>query len=150
MRLNDLLDRVRPAGAPGASAEGETHHAEDVAQRELTEVAAALDQFAVEAEEIVAAARADVVEIEQDAERRVQQIRAGRADRLARASTSVPERSDGDDDDDDDPQRILNASRAEVERERARAKQEIPRLANAAVEVIWSDVFAQPIGRGTP
>ena len=148
MRLNDLLDRVRPAGAPGASAEGETRHAEGVAQRELTEVTAALDRFAVEAEEIVAVARADVAEIEQDAERRVQQIRAGRADRLARASASMPELSVGDGD--DDPQRILNASRAEAERERARAKQEIPRLADAAVEVIWSDVFAQPIGRGTP
>ena len=51
---------------------------------------------------------------------------------------------------DDDPQRILNASRAEAERERTRAKEEIPRLADAAVEVIWSEVSAQPIGRGTP
>ena len=148
MRLNDLLDRVRPAGAPGASAEGETQHAEDVAQRELAEVAVALAQVAVEAEEIVAAARADVAEIEQDANRRAQQIRAGRADRLARASASMPELSVGDGD--DDPQRILDASRAEAERERARAKQEIPRLVVAAVDVIWSDVFAQPIGRGAP
>lgn len=147
MRLNDLLDRVRPAGAPGASAEGETRHADDVAQRELTEVAAALAQFAVEAEEIVAVARTEVTEIERNAQHRVQQIRAGRADRLARASAAVAERSPGAGD--DDPAHILDTSRAEAESERARAKQEIPRLVDAAVEVIWSDVFAQPIGRGT-
>jgi hypothetical protein len=142
MRLSDLLERVRPAGAPGASAEGETRHAQDIAQRDLAEIARALAEFAKEADELVAAARSEVVETKSEAGRCVQQIRAGRADRLAQASAAVTEPSAGSDD--DDPSHILDASRAEAEHERTRAKQQIPRLVDAAVEVIWSDVFATP------
>ncbi len=146
MRLSDLLERVRPAGAPGASAEGETRHARDVAQRDLAEVAAALAQFAVEADETVATARAEVVEIDREADRRAQAIRAGRADRLARANAVVAQPAAGSE---DDLSRIVDESRAKAEQEQTRAKQQIPLLVDAAVEVIWSEVFATPIGRGS-
>ena len=146
MRLSDLLERIRPAGAPGASAEGEARHAQDIAQRDLAEVATALAKFAVEADEIVAVAQVDVAEIGREADRRVQEIRGGRADRLARASAAVAEPSAGAND--DDPSHIIDASRPAAEHERTRAKQQIPLLVDAAVEVIWSDVFVQPIRQG--
>jgi len=134
LRLSELLERIRPAGTPGAAAEGDEQHRRNILQAEIADVAAVLDDFEREADELVVTAHHDAERIRRDGERRAEEIRAGLADRLAVARASGTE----SDDSDAEREAIVEAARRDAERLRLDAATRIPALADTIVESIWA------------
>jgi vacuolar-type H+-ATPase subunit H len=136
LRLSELLERIRPAGSPGAAAEGEQQHRDAMVQDEIAEVARLLAEFEREADRVVDDARREADHLRQDGERRAHQILAGRADRVAVAEAeATSEQEDRETDDRDD---ILATARADIARMKQRADDRLPELVDAIVESIWA------------
>ena len=84
VRLSELLERIRPAGAPGAPADARPQR-ERAALDEIAEIAALLVDFEAEADAVVAEAHEHAATIRAGAKRTAQEIRAGTPDRVAAA-----------------------------------------------------------------
>jgi hypothetical protein len=84
--LSELLERFRPAGAPGAPGRGRGEEPEDLRARELADVLAILERFDTEAAAIVAGAEREAADRVAEAARRAGVIRAELPDLLAQAA----------------------------------------------------------------
>lgn len=136
LALSELLDRIRPVGAPGAPDEGERLRDADREAQEYVEIAALIRTFENEAEAVVAAARAEAGQHRRRADERIAEIRAGLPDRIAtaRATTLETEHQRSAEE-----QAQLSADTAvEIARIQECADTEVARLAQAAIELIWS------------
>ena len=134
LRLSELLERIRPAGAPGAAAEGDEQHRRSILHAEIADVDRVLDDFEREADQLVVTARHEAEQIRQDGERRAEQIRSSLADRLAVARAGGTESNDSD----AEREAIVETTRHDAERLRLDAGTRIPALADTIVESIWA------------
>ncbi|MEZ5230689.1 MAG: hypothetical protein R2710_29675 [Acidimicrobiales bacterium] len=145
--LSELLERIRPAGAPGAPTEGERPDEDPASRPELALVAEVLADFVAEASAVRSAATAEAAAIRHDADLRIQRIRQQLPDRVARAEAT----SDAAHED------RTRGERSDLERQRrrdleaidARAEQLRPVLAAEAVELIWHLVLGDAPGAGS-
>jgi vacuolar-type H+-ATPase subunit H len=136
LRLSELLERIRPAGAPGAAAEGDDQHRRNILAAEIADIERALAAFEHEADQLVATAREEAEQLRRDGDRRADQIRAGLADRVAVAQAAGTERQQTDAEHD----AIVESARRDAQRVRTEATSRIPALADSIVDSIWSDL----------
>lgn len=141
-RLSEILERIRPAGAPGASAEGEGRREQDHFEHETAAIAAALAEFEAEASVLVEAARREASEILEDGERRARQIRARLPDRIAVAMTSVEDHGRAGAGDELDG--VRDDSQSAVDRLGAQAADGIDEFVDVVVNSIWSILPTSP------
>ncbi len=136
LALSELLERIRPAGAPGAPTEGERQRDEADRRAELAVVAEVIATFVAEADAIVESARSESDAIRGEADRRVERLRQQLPDRIARAEALTMTTHDqrlGD-----ERAVVLEQARREIERIDAAAAENTPRLVEKALETIWS------------
>ena len=145
LRLTELLERLRPAGTPGAPTEGEQQHRHEQQAREVAAVRDMLREYEAAAQEIVAAGSAEADRLRHDGERRAHLIRAQLPDRIAiaRAEAARPH--------DDDGETEVDHARHDAEHEIAQldadALTRIPELTDAVVATVWSTLAPAPGGR---
>jgi len=139
-RLTDLLERIRPAGTPGAPSDLISRREQAVTD-ELAELATALARLDDEADAVVAEARSLATRVRAEAEREAGQIRSDLPDRVAVAESSGL----GSSTPDDDPEaaRVIRESDREIAELRERAVSLLPDLVDRAVAVVW-DLLAEP------
>ena len=148
LRLSELLERIRPAGAPGASTEGELQHQQAEINRETADIATVLARFDTEVDEILTAAHKEAERLRRSGEQRAHHITAGLPDRLAVARSAASR--ERDERGLDESTRIAEDSTNEIARLRANAALQTPRLVDAAVKSIWSTVESGPTIRSRP
>jgi vacuolar-type H+-ATPase subunit H len=136
LRLSELLERIRPAGAPGAAAEGDEQHRRHILDAEVADIARVLAAFEQEADQLVADARKEADQLHQEGDRRAEQIRAGLADRVAVAQAAAIERQQTDSEHDS----IVESTRRDAERLRADAAARLPELVDTVLRSIWSNL----------
>lgn len=142
LRLSELLERIRPAGSPGAPTEGEKRIGTPDHANELAEIASVLAVFEREAAALVDAATAMAAALARDAERQVRQIRSSVPDRIARAEAAAVR---GHDQRFGVERRRMEAQTAgEVARLEAQGDELVPSLVVAAIDLIWVAADAQP------
>jgi len=134
-RLTELLERIRPAGAPGAAATGEqaTDTGRDI---ELADVAAVLAEFEAEVDDIEADAHARTREVRREADRTAESITAEIPDRVAvaRAEAARDEERRGH----VETARLTDEARRDADRRRAAALAGLDDLVASAVARIWA------------
>ena len=132
VRLSELLERIRPAGAPGAPADAHPQR-EMAALDEIADVAALLADFEAEADAVVAEAHESAATIRAGAKRTAQEIGAGTPDRVAaaRAGWTAAERARTG--------TIAEQITADAEAEVAalRGKADIDRVVDEAIASLW-------------
>lgn len=145
-RLSAILERIRPAGAPGPPAEGEARRG-DLAAKELADVLVVLAGFEAEARARIDAARREAAAIGRRADQQARRVRADSVDRVAaaRAQSSGAQARITD----VRRQRIADDAADRVARVHERAETEIPVLVETAVESIWS-TFDTDVPTGAP
>jgi vacuolar-type H+-ATPase subunit H len=134
-RLTELLERIRPAGAPGAAAEGEP--AVDVAaEDELAAVARVLARFEAEADDVVDSARRRAEQLMRDAQRDAERTQAAMAERIAvaRAEVTRTQERRGD----AEATRLGEEAKREADRRRASAAARVDDVVALALERIWA------------
>jgi hypothetical protein len=145
-RLTELLERIRPAGSPGAPTEGERSQYRERRETELAALIRVLHEFEAEAAAVVSSAEARAVEIRRDADTEARRVRAGIPQLVAGAESArdqldmpadVAERN-----------RIAEQSTTEIERLHSAADERIPALVDAVVDLIWSSVAREPESAG--
>ena len=147
-RLSELLERIRPAGAPGAPTEGELQHRLDRRADEIATLTTVLASFEAEADAVVARARAEADRLRSEAQRRVHEIAASLPDRVAvaeaRAAQLLEER------DQVEHERIRSEAVATISTLQTRAEVQIPALVEEAMAMIWSQVPSRPEAGSPP
>lgn len=133
-RLSELLDRIRPAGTPGAPSDQVSQRRQATAG-EIAALASLLARLEEEADAVVADARAEAGRMRADAERRAAQIRADLPDRLAVAEASGSGSSGADAD--GEVARLSADSEREIEQLRSRAEPRMGGLVDEAIAVVW-------------
>ncbi len=142
MRLSDLLERIRPVGAPGAASEGEQQRQREDRERELAELIRALHSTEVEAAQQVACAERDTAATQAATAHAVAKLRAGLPDLLAVQRTETF--SDQGVTIEREGIRVIELARNEADRVTAQAAAGMPELVAAALQSIWSTVLTQP------
>lgn len=138
LTLRELLERIRPAGTPGAPTEGERERRRDDRAAELADMTVVLAEFEAEADAVIAAAELDAQRHHERARQQARQIAATLPDRVATSSADIAAH--------EDLQREAEevAIRSDAAHESAllmsRAEETVPALAEAAVQVIWDSV----------
>lgn len=135
IRLSELLDRIRPAGAPGAPTDAEPQR-ELAAAEESARLVRLLERLDAEADDLVAEAARSADAIRAEGERAASVLRAELADRVAVATAMAS--SELDHAADDRVVSVTAAARAEIERLRESA--DLDRVAARVVDVIWRAV----------
>ncbi|RLE22599.1 MAG: hypothetical protein DRJ50_07385 [Actinobacteria bacterium] len=142
LRLSELLERIRPAGAPGASTEGEQQHQQAEINRQTADIATVLARFDAEMDDILTAAHEKAERLRRSGEQRAHHITAGLPDRLAVARSAASRQRD--ERGVEDSARIAEESTNEIARLRANAAIRTPRLVGSAMNSIWSAVESGP------
>ena len=140
LRLSELLERLRPAGTPGAPTEGEQQRRHEQQEREIAALSLTLRGFEAEAEQLLAAAHAEADRLRSEGEQRVHAIRAQLPDRIAIARAEAAQQ-----DEERGTSEITDVERdaeQEIARIAAIADTQIPQLADAVVATIWSTLAA--------
>lgn len=133
-RLSELLERIRPAGAPGGAADGE-QSLEQLAAVEIVELVDLLRAAEAEADLTLSRARQRAQRIRDEADEQVRRIRDDLPDRVAAAhvaGASLPTRQR-----DAELSRIADQTRRQIERLDAQAVTELPRIVDTAMAHIW-------------
>jgi hypothetical protein len=145
LRLSELLERIRPAGAPGVASDGE-QQTDRLTIEETVEVARLLGEYAAEADLEISRAREHAQQLRQEADRQSQRDRADLPDRLAAAriggeSPLARQR-------DIELARLADQTAHELDRLDAQAALEMPKLVEAAIGLIWEmlEPHGQPGG----
>lgn len=138
LRLSELLERIRPAGAPGAPTEGEEQREHFDRNQEIADIAAALDEFEAEAGLLVAAASAAATELGRNAERRAREIRATVPDRVATVQATAAQNHERRDQ--AEQSQVADQTRTEIARLETQAAALIPPLVATATDTIWAIV----------
>jgi vacuolar-type H+-ATPase subunit H len=146
LRLSELLERIRPAGTPGAPADGEDDR-QQAAIDEIGDVARVLARFEREADGELTAARERARLILVEAEQRAHRISAALADRIAVASARGAQALAAQNEAALD--RITTATTGEIARLQCQAGARMTPLVDAAIEQIWR-VLPPPARKGCP
>ncbi len=148
LRLSELLERIRPAGAPGAPSEGEQQRAASDRTREVADIADVLARFEEEADAVVADAAARADKIRRDAEAEVRQLRGAVPDRIAAVEASAPrgarERSESE------RAQVDAETAAEIARLENEAETKIPRLVAETTHLVLDTISAAGAEDGAP
>lgn len=144
-RLSELLERIRPAGAPGAPSEGELQQHLDRRAGEIAAITDLLDGFEAEAGAVADEARARAERLEAQSERRVREIVSGLPDRVAVAEARAARHLE--EADRAEIQGIGSAADATIAHLRARGEDRIPQLVDEAIATIWSQVVSDARAR---
>lgn len=142
LRLSELLERLRPAGTPGAPTEGEQQRRHELREHEIAAVSAKLRTFEAGAEQVVAAGHAEAERLRSEGEQRVHAIRAQLPDRIAIARAEAVQQ-----DEERGTSEITDVERdaeQEIARIEAAADTQVPQLADAVVATLWSTLEAPP------
>lgn len=137
-RLSELLERIRPAGTPGAPTEGELQRRDARRAEETASVTEIVAGFEAEAEAVIVEARAITDRLLGDARHRARGIAGRLPDHLAEAEAEASQ-TRGHRDEAETEHVRAEADRA-ISTLRDRAEVEIPRLVDETIEVIWSEV----------
>jgi hypothetical protein len=143
LRLSELLERIRPTGAPGAPTEGEGRRRREHRAGEVAAVTSILSSFEADADALVAAARAQAEQVRAEGERRARDVRAALPERLAVAEAREAHAHEGRDR--VEMGRLRDEADETVGRLRERADAEVPRLVDEVTEIIWSQVRADAV-----
>ncbi len=138
LRLSELLERIRPAGAPGAPTEGERKRRRADRTGEIADLVALLESFEAAADAKVTAARAESDTIRAAGQQRARDIRSGLQDRLAIAHSQTLRDHAGHDRAEE--ARIRSDADIEIDGMQSRADADIPALVDKAIGVIWSSI----------
>jgi len=136
--LSELLERIRPAGAPGAPTEGELQRRRDHRAGEIAPITAILASFEADAEALVTSAQAEADHLRSEGRRRTDEIRLGLADRVALAeaqAAQIFEERHGD-----DTARLRGEAAQAIDHLNERADAEIPGLVDEVIGLIWSQI----------
>ena len=136
-RLSDLLERIRPAGAPGAATEATTQRARAAAE-EIGAVTVVLAGFDEAARDVVAAARAEAVTIRAAAEHEARRIAAERPDRVAEASSAQVVPPAGAED--EEPARLAIEAQRRIAELRAATGARADPVVRDALAAVWGMV----------
>lgn len=134
-RLSDLLERIRPAGAPGAATETTTQRERDAAT-EVAGVAAAIADAEQAAAEVVARARRAAADVVQEGEQQARQIRADLPDRVAAEGAAIATQGPQGD---DAEARLAVETDQRIAALRADAGRARPALVTQAVAAVWDE-----------
>ncbi len=138
-RLSDLLERIRPAGAPGAATEATTQRERDAGE-EVDAVRAVVARFAQEAESMIAAAQADAARIRAEGEDHARKIAAQVPDRVAAAGAgAVAEPGPADE---AERARIAAVAADRIDGIRAGGRAATRPVVERAIAAIWAMVTA--------
>lgn len=138
LQLSELLERIRPTGAPGAPTEGEGQRRRERRASEVAAVTSILSSFEAEADALVAAARAQAEQVRAEGERRAQGVRVTLPERLAVAEAG--EAHAHEERDRVEMGQFRDEAAQAVDRLHERADAEIPRLVDEVMQLIWSQV----------
>lgn len=138
LSLSELLERIRPAGTPGAPTEGEEQRENFDRDFEIAEISSVLAAFEEEANALVAAATTRATEMGRDAERQAHQIRASVPDRIATVQAAAVSKYRMEDE--VAQLQLKDQTAAEVTRLKSRADDLIPTLVGAATDAVWASV----------
>ncbi len=139
LRLSELLERIRPAGTPGAPTEGELQHRDDRRAGEIESITAILSSFETEADAIIATARNEADQLRSRGRSRARDAASGLPDRMAIAEAEAAhllEQRDRVETDQLNSQTELTISQL-----RAQAEVRTPLLVEEIMEVIWSQLL---------
>lgn len=137
LRLSELLERIRPAGAPGAASEGEFQRGRD-ALDEIASIAELLRSFEAEADAVVTAGHDEAEQVRRRADRRVHEIQAELPDRLATAGASGAQQAEEVGDAELDG--IADETDHVIRELRTRVTAQMPHLVDAALDVVWQSL----------
>ncbi len=138
VQLSELLERIRPTGAPGAPSEGERERLESGRIEEMAAIAVVLSAFEQEAGTLIAAANDQATRLHNDAEQREHEIHSGLPDQMAAAETAETEVTNTQTTHDQQAVRAASAEAIAVIQGRSNAL--ISSLEKATMEAIWSIV----------
>ena len=147
LRLSELLERIRPAGTPGAPTEGAQQHLRDLQDREIADINVLLREFEAEADQALAAAHEEAARLRSEGERQAHRLRAGLPDRVAVAQAAAAQRSTHRSGAELE-EVVDNADRA-VAQIRSQSTDRMPALVDAVVAMIWSATSSRTGTSGT-
>jgi hypothetical protein len=139
LRLSELLERIRPAGTPGAPTEGELQHRGDRRAAEIAAITAILTSFETEADLLVATARTEADQVRSRGHSRVRGTAAAVPDRMAVAeaeSAHLLERRDRV-----ETEQLHSQTELAISQLRVQAEARTPFLVAEIMEVIWSQLL---------
>jgi vacuolar-type H+-ATPase subunit H len=135
LRLSELLERIRPAGAPGAAATG-APLVDVAAANELAALVRMLAELEAEADDVVAEARERADQLAAEAIREEDQIHAELPERLAVARAEVTRSHERRGE--TEAARLTRQATEEAERRRRAADDRLDALVDAVVDRIWA------------
>lgn len=134
-RLSELLERIRPAGTPGAASDLVSQRRRATAE-EIAELSLVLRRFDTDVDDLLDDARARAARIRADALRQAARVRADLPDRIAVEEASgvqpIEDRSQHE------IARISDESERRIALVRSQAAERTDGLVDAAIAVIWS------------
>jgi hypothetical protein len=142
VRLSELLERIRPAGAPGAASEGEQQLRRENREKELADLIAALHHPEQAAADLLADTQQQVELLQTETSRSIAKQRADLPEQLAVQRTVTSGTADANLDDECD--RILRQASEEADRINQQAAAGTPSLVTAALDSIWTTVLTAP------
>jgi vacuolar-type H+-ATPase subunit H len=142
LRLSELLERLRPAGTPGAPTEGEQQRRHQLQEREIAAVTVVLRAFEQRADQMIAAGRAEAERRRRDGERRADLVRAQLPDRIAIARAEAVQQHD--EQGESEIAEVEHGAQREIARIEADAETRVPQLADAVVATIWWTLTTAP------
>lgn len=138
-RLSELLERIRPAGTPGAPTEGELQRRDDRRAAEIETITAILTSFETEADAIIATARTEADQIRSRGYNRAHETAAAVPDGMAVAEAEaahlIGQR------DRVETEQLRSQTELTISQLRAEADTRTPLLVDEIMEVIWSQVL---------
>lgn len=139
LRLSELLERIRPAGTPGAPTEGELERRDDRRAAEILTITAILTSFETEADAIIATARAEADQVRSRGHSRAHETATAMPDRMAvaeaEAANLIEQR------DRVETVQLQSQTELTISQLRAEAEARTPLLVDEIMEVIWSQLL---------
>lgn len=139
LRLSELLERIRPAGTPGAPTDGEVQRREDRRAAEIETITAILSSFETEADTIIATARNRADQVRSEGHSSALETAASVPDRMAMAeaeSARVLEQRDRV-----ETELLRSQTELTISQLRAQAQARTPLLVEEVMELIWSQLL---------
>jgi hypothetical protein len=139
LRLSELLERIRPAGTPGAPTEGELQRRDDRRAAEIETIRAILTSFEAEADAIIATARNETDQVRSRGHSRAHETAAAVPDRIAVAEAEAAHLLEQRDR--VETEQLHSQTEGTISQLRAQAEARTPLLVEEIMEVIWSQLL---------
>jgi hypothetical protein len=139
LRLSELLERIRPAGTPGAPTEGELQRRDDRRAAEIKNITAILTSFETEADTIIATAQNEAERVRSRGHIRAHETSAAVPDRMAVAEAEaahVLEQRDRV-----ETEQLHSQTELTITQLRAQAEAQTPLLVEEIMQVVWSQLL---------